>query len=131
MPTGTIATTARQFHQQQTHYLRKRILGTAGNRLYSVGTLPAGANILSISTLVRTVFSGGTPTISFGPSGTPAGYFAAAGAPITTAGRNNVTLIATGTLGVDADTVITCTTAGTPTAGVVDVEVEYTVANDG
>ena len=37
----------------------------------------------------------------------------------------------TGTLGVDADTVITCTTAGTPTAGVVDVEVEYTVANDG
>ena len=131
MPTGTVATTARQFHQQQTHYLRKRILGTAGNGLYNVGTLPAGANILRISTLARTVFSGGTPTVSFGPSGTPAGYFAAAGGPITTAGRNNVTLIATGTLGVDADTVITCTTAGTPTAGVVDVEVEYTVANDG
>jgi len=131
MPTGTVATTARQFHQQQTHYLRKRILGTAGNGLYTVGILPAGANILRISTLARTVFSGGAPTVSFGPSGTPAGYFAAAGGPITTAGRNNVTLIATGTLGVDADTVITATVGGTPTAGVVDIEIEYTVANDG
>lgn len=131
MPTGTVATTARQFHQQQTHYLRKRILGTAGNGLYNVGTLPAGANILRISTLARTVFSGGAPTVSFGPSGTPAGYFAAAGGPITTAGRNNVTLIATGTLGVDVDTVITATVGGTPAAGVVDIEIEYTVANDG
>ncbi len=83
-----------------------------------------------ISTLARTVFSGGTPTISFGPSGTPAGYFAAAGGPITTAGRNAVTLIATGTLGVDVDTDIVGVVAGTPTAGTVDLEIEYTVNND-
>jgi hypothetical protein len=130
MPTGTAATSAREFHLQTTHYLRKRILGTAGNATYTLGTIPAGANILRISTAVRTVFSGGTPTISFGPSGTPAGYFALAGAPATTAGRNNVTLIATATLFPDADTVITATTAGTPTAGVLDVEVEFTVDND-
>lgn len=131
MPTGTAATSARQYHSQQTHYLRKRLLGSAGNATYSIGILPAGANILRISTLARTVFSGGVPTISFGPSGTPAGYFAANGAPVTTAGRNAVTLIATGTLGVDADTTITATVAGTPTAGTVDVEIEYTVNNDG
>ncbi len=130
MATNTLATDARQLHTQQTHYLRKRILGAAGNVTYTVGKLPAGANILRISTLARTVFSGGTPTISFGPSGTPAGYFAAAGGPVTTAGRNNVTLIATGTLGVDVDTEITATVAGTPTAGTVDIEVEFTVNND-
>lgn len=131
MPTGTLATTARQNHTQQVGYLRKRILGASGNGLVTIGTLPAGANILRISTLARVVFSGGAPTISFGPSGTPAGYFAAAGGPVTTIGRNAVALIATATLGVDVDTAITATVAGTPTAGTVDLEVEFTVNNDG
>jgi hypothetical protein len=130
MPTGTAATSAREFHLQATHYLRKRILGSGGNATYTLGTIPAGANIVRISTAVRVVLSGGTPTISFGPSGTPAGYFAALGAPVTTVGRNNITLIATATLFPDADTVITATVAGTPTAGTVDVEVEFTVDND-
>jgi hypothetical protein len=130
MPTGTVATSAREYHSQQTHYLRKRILGAAGNALYTLGTIPAGANILQITTAVRVVFSGGTPTISFGPSGTPAGYFALTGAPATTLGRNAVTLIATASLFPDVDTVITATVAGTPTAGTLDVEVLYTVDND-
>jgi hypothetical protein len=131
MATGTAATTAREYHSQQVHYLRKRISGASGNALYTLGTLPAGANILRISTAVRVVFSGGVPTISFGPSGTPAGYFAANGTPATTIGRNAVTLIAGATLFPDADTVITATVAGTPTAGTLDVEVEFTVDNDG
>jgi hypothetical protein len=130
MPTGTAATSAREFHLQATHYLRKRILGTAGNATYTLGTIPSGANIVRITTLVRTVFSGGTPTLSAGPSGTPAGYVAALGTLVTAAGRNVGTLVATGTLGVDADTVITATVAGTPTAGIADVEVEFTVDND-
>lgn len=130
MATNTAATSARQNSTQQVHYLRKRVLGAGGNATYTLGKLPAGANILRITTLVRTVFSGGTPTVSFGPSGTPAGYFAAAGAPVTTAGRNAVTLIATGTLGVDVDTDIVGVVAGTPTAGTADFEVEYTVNND-
>lgn len=131
MPTGTLASAARQYHSQQVHYARKRILGTAGNATYTVGLLPAGANILRITTTVSSVFSGGTPTISFGPAGAPAGYFAAAGGPVTTAGSNAVTLIATGTLALAADTAITATVAGAPTAGVADIQVEYTVANDG
>lgn len=131
MPTGTLATTAREYHSQQLHYLRKRILGAAGNALYTVGWIPAGANILQITTAVRVVFAGGTPTISFGHTATPAAYFALAGAPATTLGRNAVALIATAALFVDVDTLITATAAGTPTSGVLDVEVLYTVDNDG
>lgn len=131
MPTGTAATAARQLHTQQVHYLRKRILGAAGNATYTVGTIPAGANILRISTAVSTVFAGGTPTISFGPSGTTAGFFALTGAPVTTVGRNAITLIATATLFPSVDTVVTATIGGVPTSGVVDVEYEYTVNNDG
>lgn len=130
MATGTANSTARRYHTQQTHYLRKRIVGSDGNLTYTIGKLPAGANILRISTLARVVFSGGSPTISFGPSSSAAAFFAAAGGPLTTAGRNNVTLIAIGSLGVDVDTDIVGVVAGTPTAGTVDLEVEYTVNND-
>ena len=131
MATGTAGDSGREHATQQVHYLRKRILGTGGNATYTIGTVPAGANILRISTLARTVFSGGAPTISFGPSSSAAAYFAAAGAPLTTAGRNSVTLIATGTLGCDTATDIVGVVAGTPTAGTVDLEVEFTVNNDG
>ena len=130
MPTNTAATTARRVHTKQTQYLRKRILGAGGNLTYVLGTIPAGANILRISTLNRVVLSGGAPTIALGTSGSGAAFFAANGTPATTAGRNLITLIATGALGVDVDTVLTATIAGTPTAGTMDVEVEFTVDND-
>jgi hypothetical protein len=130
MATNTAGTQARQNATQQTHYLRKRILGSGGNATYSLGWVPAGANILRISTLNRVVLSGGTPTIALGTRASGAAFFAANGTPATTAGRNNITLIATGTLGVDADTELTATIAGTPTAGTMDVEVEFTVNND-
>jgi hypothetical protein len=112
------------------HYARKRVLGSAGNATYPIVTLPSGANILRISTMVSTVLSGGTPTVSFGTSASAASFFAANGTPVTTAGRNAVTLIATGTLNMSADTVIVGVIAGTPTAGTVDFEIEYTVDND-
>lgn len=130
MATNTAATTARQNATQQIHYLRKRILGAGGNLTYTLGTIPAGANILRISTLNRVVLSGGAPTIALGTSASGAAFFAANGTPATTAGRNAIALIATGSLGVDVDTVLTATIAGTPTAGTMDVEVEYTVNND-
>lgn len=130
MTTGIAGTSARQYHSQQVHYLRKRILGTAGNATYTLGTLPDGANVLRISTLVRTAFSGGTPTIALGTAASGAAFFAANGTPATTVGRNAITLIATGALGMSADTALTATIAGTPTAGTLDVEVEYTVNND-
>lgn len=131
MATNTLASTARQNHQQQTHFLRKRLLGSGGNATYVVGTIPAGANVLRISTAVRVVFSGGTPTISFGTAaGGTAIFFALNGTPATTLGRNNVTLLGVASLCPDVDTVVTATAAGTPTAGTLDVEIEYTVDTD-
>jgi hypothetical protein len=118
---------ARQPHMPQTVYLRKRILGSAGNATYIVGRVPAGANILRIHTTVGTVFSGGTPTISFGTTANGALFFAAAGGPATTVGNNLVALIATGSVAITAATDITATVAGTPTAGSLDVQVEYTL----
>lgn len=121
----------REHPLQHVHYLRKRALGSAGNQNYSLGFLPLGANILRISTLVRVVFSGGTPVVSFGPAGAVTAFFAAAGAPLTTLGRNLVTLLGVATLGIDtAGTEIIAAVTGVPTAGTVDFEVEYTVNND-
>lgn len=130
MATNTAGTAARQCSTQQVHYLRKRILGSAGNATYTLGILPSGGNILRISTLNRVAMSGGAPTISLGTSSSVAAFFAAATGGLTTAGRQAITLISTGSLGVDADTTIVAVIAGTPTAGTIDVEVEYTVNND-
>lgn len=129
MPTNTAGDVGRQHPHQQTHYLRKRILGSGGSATYSLGILPLGANVLRISTLVRVVFNAGT--ISFGPAAAPAAYFAAAGGPVTTLGRNNITLLGVASLGIDTGgTEIVAVIAGGPASGVLDAEVEYTVNND-
>src|SRR5262245_3899734 len=129
MPTNTAGTTARQLSTQQVHYLRKRILGSAGNATYTIGTLPVGANVLRISMLTRVVMNGSS-TISFGTSGSPAAFFAAATSGTQTLGRTQVTLIGSALLGADVDTVVVAVIAGTPSAGTLDVEVEFTVDND-
>lgn len=132
MTTGTAGTTAREYHTSQVHYLRKRILGAAGNATYTVGILPAGANILRISSLQRVAMAGGTPTISVGTAASGAAFATLAANGITALGRTAAyTLVATGSLGVDVDTTVTATTGGVPTSGIMDIEVEYTVNNDG
>lgn len=124
--------TARDLVTQQTHYLRKRILGSQGNQTVVIGKPPIGANIMRIMTLVRAALTGGTPTVAFGTEASGAAFFAANGAPLTTVGRNNVTLLASALLGHDVDGNITATIAGTPTGGgPVDLEVEFTINNDG
>lgn len=131
MATNTAGTTARDIVTQQVHYLRKRILGSGGNATYSLGFIPAGANILRISSLQRIAMSGGTPTISVGTAASGAAFVTLAANGITAAGRTAAyTLVATGSLGVDVDTEITATTGGVPTAGTMDVEVEFTINND-
>jgi hypothetical protein len=122
---------ARDYGVQMVHYARQKIAGSAGNQTVNISAMvPNGANILRISTMVRTVFSGGVPTISFGPSGSPAAFFAAAGGPITTLGRNAVTLIATALLSMTADTQLVAAIAGGPNAGDADIEIEFTTNND-
>ena len=50
MTTGTAGTTARQFHHQTIHFLRKSLVesGTTANQteVFTVGTIPAGSTIL-------------------------------------------------------------------------------------
>lgn len=50
MTTGTAGTTARQFHTQQIHFLRKSLVetGTTANQseVFTVGVIPAGSTIL-------------------------------------------------------------------------------------
>jgi hypothetical protein len=127
MATNTAGTNARELATQQTHYLRLRLNGTSGNGTFTIGIVPNGANILRITTLGRNSggLTGGSATVSFGPSGTPAGFFAAAGGPVTTTGLTAVALIATATLAITADTTLVAVVAGTPTGGAVDVMVEY------
>lgn len=129
MATNTAGTVARDLVTQQTHYLRKRILGSAGNATYSLGFVPAGANILRASLLVRVVMNGSS-TISLGTAASPAAFFAAATSGTQTLGRTNITLIATASLGIDADTELVAVIAGTPSAGTLDVEIEFTINND-
>lgn len=131
MTTGTAGTAAREFHTQQVHYLRKRILGAGGNATYTLGILPAGANVLRVSALNRVILAGGTPAVTVGPSASPAGFVASTTALTATAGRLSATLVATGTLGVDVDTTVVAVISGTPTSGTTDIELEYTVNNDG
>jgi len=122
--------TARKPVGQQIAFIRKTISGANGNVTNTVGILPAGAAVLRISTIVRTVFSGGTPTISFGPSSSGAAWFALTGAPVTTLGRNPVTLLGVASLYQTADTTVVAVQAGTPTAGDADVEIEYTTPDE-
>ena len=131
MTTGTAGTTAREYHTSQVHYLRKRILGAGGNATYTLGILPAGANVLRIGALNRVVLSGGTPAVTVGPAASPASWVASTTALTATAGRLPATLLGAASLGVDADTTVSVVISGTPTAGTTDIELEYTVNNDG
>lgn len=131
MPTNEFGSQAREHHEQQTAYIQKRgVLGSAGNATYTIGRLRKGHNIVNIYSVVRTVFSGGVPTVSFGTAASPAAFFAAAGGPITALGRTVVTLIATAALSLQADTDIVAVIGGGPAAGDADFIVEA-IPNNG
>lgn len=122
-----MATVARKYQTKQTHYFQKKVPGggAAGNQTVTIGKAPNGANLVQIYTVVRTVFAGGVPTISFGPASSPAAFFAAAGGPLTTLGRNIVTLIATALVSMTADTDIVGVIGGAPTSGDADLIFEF------
>lgn len=71
MATGTAGTSARQFHTQQIHYLRKSISYTDDGTTVTVGTIPAGSLVLKpiSGVAVTTVFNAGTTNVlDIGPS---------------------------------------------------------------
>lgn len=71
MATGTAGTSARQFHTQQVHYLRKSITYLDDGLTVTVGTIPAGSLVLKplSGVAVTTVFNAGTTNVlDVGPS---------------------------------------------------------------
>jgi hypothetical protein len=132
MPTNVFGQQAREHHEQQVHYLRVTIVPTPGVFQPFPNALPAGANILRVSTAIRTVFNGTTPTLSVGTSGTPGQVVnAAATATWDVAGRNNPAMAASAAaVSFAAVTQLGVTLAGAGmNAGDGDVEIEYTVRN--
>src|SRR5262245_12843164 len=126
-----VGTVARKPIGQQTAYLRKRLFGAVasggGNGTYTVGWLPAGANIVRANMSTRTVFSGGTPAGTCGSAASAANIVAALATGLTTAGYTALTIAAGAGSVLDADTQIVAVISGTPTAGIADIQIEYKV----
>jgi hypothetical protein len=129
MATGTAATTAREYHTDQVHYLSKPIVYTT--LAYNLGYAPAGAMIVGGGVGVVTVFAGGVAqTLNIGTSA-DADEFATA-LVLTTAGVIPADVLdASNGIYLAADTMITAElSAGTtPTAGAGYVYVSYIMVN--
>src|SRR5262252_672847 len=119
---------------QQTAFLRKRLFGAAasggGNGPYTIGWLPAGANVLRGSMCTRTVFSGGTPAGTAGSAGSPANLVAALATGLTTAGFTALAIAAGAGSVIDVDTQMVAVISGTPTAGVADIVIAYVLPDE-
>lgn len=62
MATGTAGTTARNYQKQVVHYLRKGFSKADAGSVLTLGTIPAGSQILNLisGVFVREVFAAGT-----------------------------------------------------------------------
>lgn len=131
MPTGTLATTARGYHHQLVHYLKKQVLFSDGaSAVVTVGTVPSGAVLQRASITVTTAFNAGTNNnIRVGVSGSDNGIMADVAA--TSVGvKTNSTLAtaASAVINPTADTAIIATLGLTGTAattGAAWIIVEY------
>lgn len=133
MATGTAGTTARQFTQQATHTMRKRITFDGALTGNMPNPLPAGAIILRGTVYVWTAFNDGTAnTINIGISGEADRYMSAG----SLASAANVAFddLANANQYVSTDQVVTYAitqTAGDATTGSADIVIEYLPNNDG
>jgi len=122
-----MAGNARQYHTQQTHFLRLPFtFATASGVSLKVGTLPAGARVLRQTTFVETAFNAGTTnTINVGYSANGTDVLnAGAGGAIATL----VTAVpaAAGPIAADTDVFVQYNqTGGAATAGAGTVVIEY------
>lgn len=127
--------TARQSHEQQVHYLRKRVnYNDAGiaSGVYA-GTLPAGAMIDSVSVLIATAFNAGTTNVlDVGTTPTGAQVAATAQNLPSVAGQKKPTAYqALGVMAADTDIFVSVSGTGTAaTAGVAYVTILFVPNND-
>lgn len=137
MPTGTLATNARQYHTAQLHYIRKAVnwndTGIASG--VKIGTLPAGAAIEFVHIKITTAFNAATTNVlAVGTTATGAEVIAGTDAVAGTLGSKvpNVAGMALGNLAADTPIYASYTQTGTAaTAGVATIVIAYSVANDG
>lgn len=128
MATGTLGGAGREYHESQTHYLKRDIAFTQSGNLL-VGTLPPNCVVLRSTVYVKTAFNAATTnTISIGTiaSGTAFGSALAAGAIALVPGT-----VTASAANPQADTDVVATysqTGAAATAGVASVIVEYAAA---
>lgn len=137
MATNTAGSTARQFHQQMIHYLRKTITYADNGKTIAVGTIPAGAIVLPelSGVYVTTAFNGDTTnTVDIGITGTTQKYSSALA--LGTLGfieQDVLTTSAASSLLTTADEAIIATVVSTASAsaGSAEVVMAFIPDNDG
>ena len=124
-----------QFHTNQTHYLREQlVVGSITSAVpVNLGYLPSGAVVIGASAVVSVAFDSATSdVIDIGTSADADGF--ASAVDISSVGLKAADDLATSDdLVTTADTLITATWTGAgaaPSAGTVDVIVEYVVDNE-
>lgn len=134
MATGTAGSTARQYHTQQVHYLRRGFSYTDDGSTLDIGTVPAGAIVINAGVIVKTAFNAGsTNVLDIGTSSDTDGF--ATDLALGTIGRVLADEMATSNdLGpYAADTLIQCVvdlTGTAASAGEGEVFIEYIPDND-
>lgn len=130
MATGTVATTARKYHQDVAHAISVPIVYTTAGA-YTVGKVPAGAIILDGGIVVTTAFAGGAAqTLDIGVSGDTADF--ASALVLTSKGIKRFDDFATsdnGYLAADTDIIATLSAGTTPSAGAGYAYVTYMMVN--
>lgn len=135
MATDTAGTTARQYHTQQVHYLRKRITFADFGTTVNVGVIPANSCVIGGGVHITTAFnSSGTDLLNVGFVGstTDADGYATL---LTLAAVGYIALdelAATTNIMQTVDTTVTCAPAQSvadATAGVAEVIVLYIPPN--
>lgn len=131
MATNTAGSTARVYHQGQTHYIDAplSVANTAIGATFKIGTVPGGATMLRAGLGVSVVFNSGTlNNVSLGlTSGGTTLVTNTTG--LAALGRTDLTVVASlATVTVDTDIYFTTGLTGTPaTTGAANVWVEYYV----
>lgn len=137
MATGTAGSAARQYHTQQTHYLRKHVnFNDAGIAAGVVmGTIPAGSVITNTHVVVRTAFNAATTNnLLVGITATGGEIVASADAAAGTTGYKSMVAATVGTnayQAADTPIYVAYTQTGTAaTAGQAEVVVSFVPNND-
>lgn len=132
MATGTAGSTARDFHTQQTHYLKGSVVFSSANAV-TLGTIPANAQVIRCYANVTTAFAGASANnVAIGNTNSgQSAVYAAAISVLSVGVKLDTTTLATcaaAQFAPTSDTVVTATfssTGVTTTSGAATVVVEY------